>query len=444
MKKLFALLMIFAMALSFSACARIENLKDVALPPLPEISEEAESTPVPTATPVPTLLPVPQSVQETTNPKLANHVIVGVSSTRQEFFDPQNGTELILSFGYDTPIVYIEGNDAASAAINEYIAALDETYNTGNDYGVGTALGLNAMLEMATDHYGYVINSGLEGELGFELSAQRSAYITRADSDVISLVFHSYEYTGGAHGVYTECGYNFDTETGALLGLEDLSEDTEALKAHLADCMIKLYENDETGYYSECMPEGYIEDGDYASAIRAVIREGSWCLDQNGIIFFSDLYELGPYSSGITEFHVSYADIKSYIDEKWLPDEKTGEGEIKLLMLSEVEDGSAEIIDRVVVNDEGQQICLSAEGVIYDVKLSKVAYSDRFYETDQLWACSYMNDCMLQISTHIPEGMPELMVSYTDGDGIYHRLLITQSGVDGSLILAGDDIEAVG
>ena len=444
MKKIFALSLVLLMLIALCGCARVSKLKDVVLPPLPEVTQTVESTPTPVSTPVPTLLPVPESVAATYNPKLANHVIVGVNNTRQEFFDPQNGTELILSFEYDTPVVYIEGNDEASAEINEYIALLDETYNTGNDYGVGSALGLNAMLEMATDHYGYVINSGLEGELGFELSAERSVYITRADESLISLVFHSYEYTGGENGQYSVRGYVFNTETGKLMSLDDLASDSELLKKTVGDRMIALYEADEDGYFSSTMPEGYIENGDYAAAIRDVVRDGSWGLDQEGIILFSELNELGPASTGITVFHVPYSDVVGIVDDKWLPAEKHGEGAFSLLMLSELEDGSAEIIDRVVVDEDGQQICLAVDGIVYDVMLSEVAYYDRFYETDELWACSYMNDCMLQLSAGIPEGMPNLMISYTDGDEIRHRLLLTQSGEDGRFVLASDDIEAVG
>ena len=55
-----------------------------------------------------------------------------------------------------------------------------------------------------------------------------------------------------------------------------------------------------------------------------------------------------------------------------------------------------------------------------------------------------MNDCILQLDTVIPDGMPDLMVSYSDENGESHRLLLTQSGEDGSYILTGDNIEAVG
>jgi hypothetical protein len=54
-----------------------------------------------------------------------------------------------------------------------------------------------------------------------------------------------------------------------------------------------------------------------------------------------------------------------------------------------------------------------------------------------------MEDCALQIVTDIPEGMPELKLSYRDATG-EHELYLSQSGVDGSFIFVDGSIEAVG
>ena len=54
-----------------------------------------------------------------------------------------------------------------------------------------------------------------------------------------------------------------------------------------------------------------------------------------------------------------------------------------------------------------------------------------------------MTNCAVQISTVIPEGMPNLRISYRAEDGLRY-LYLTESGEDGSLILADDSIQAVG
>ena len=53
MKKLFCILISFSLAFSLCACG-FKNLKDIELPPLPQVTEEIV-TPKPTATPQPVI-----------------------------------------------------------------------------------------------------------------------------------------------------------------------------------------------------------------------------------------------------------------------------------------------------------------------------------------------------------------------------------------------------
>jgi len=95
------------------------------------------------------------------------------------------------------------------------------------------------------------------------------------------------------------------------------------------------------------------------------------------------------------------------------------------------------------VGDGEQTLYLIANGKAHDVRLTSVEYSGAFYETAQLWSCSVMEKCAVQVSTWIPDGMPNLKLSYRTADGL-QNLYLTQSGEDGSLILMDDSIEAIG
>ena len=77
------------------------------------------------------------------------------------------------------------------------------------------------------------------------------------------------------------------------------------------------------------------------------------------------------------------------------------------------------------------------------MRLTSVAYSGVFYETAQLWSCSLMENCAVQVSTWIPDGMPNLKLSYRNSEGL-QNFYLTQSGEDGSLILLDGRIEAIG
>ncbi len=445
MKKITAMILALALALALCGCGSLDNLKNVELPPLPDADAKPTETPPEATAVIDTSASMPESA-------LPQHVIVSVEKHSEEHYDPQNGDTLILSFSYETPRVYIEGCQEASNAVNEYIATVDETYYTGNDYGVGGESdeggmpgGVNGMLEAATDNYSYAVENGLT-DMALEFTSARTARVERIDSRALSMVYTTYIYTGGVHGSYFDTGYTFDAESGEYVTLEKLSGSFEELKKFLADYMIGLYTADKDGYYSERVFANMIPDGDVNAAIAALVRDGSWYFGDQGMVIYSSVYELGPYAAGIVVFTIPYSELAGHIDDRWLPAERTAEsGSLTLKAQSDVADGSVEIIDKVTVDAEGEALCLEAEGTVYDVRLASVEYSNRFYETAFLWACSYMSDCVLQLDAVIPDGMPKLMVSFSDASGSETRLLLTQSGEDGSYILVNDsDIEAVG
>ena len=432
MKKLITFLVLAALSVSLVGCAALDTLKKVELPPLPtpRAQETVEETPVPTAEPTP-------------ESRLPEHVVVGIRRSVNDCYDPENGSVKILTFSYDTPEVYIEGRAAATEAVNEYIARLDETYVTGNDYGVGTAEGMNILLEMAQDNYTVARENSLD--IPLEFASDRSARTERLDAKCLNIVFTNYLYTGGAHGNYGDMAYVFDAESGEVLTLDRLSGDAEGLKAFLAGELERLRTEDRDGYFSERITEDYFYDTTPAQALAELVRDGAWYFDDEGLCVFSSPYEIAPYASGIVEFHIPYAALTGHIDAKWLPEERMGEGKLSVAFAADIENGSTEVIDRVQANENGTELAVLVEGSIYQVTLSRVEYSGSFYETRRLWGCSYMKDCALQIAADIPDGMPNLMLTYLDAAGASHSLLLTQSGEDGSLILMdANEIQAIG
>ncbi len=429
MKKNISILL--AVALIFTLCA-CEGVGNVELPPLPTPTEEATqpSAAPETETPAPTEEPAEARPQ----------TIVAIKRTELEAFDPQYGTTLILSFDYDTPTVFIQDNSAAAEAINEYTALMDETYYTGEDYGDGMGTGYQNMLTMAEDNYNYL--STLEtADVIYEMASSQTVTVERNDAQVLTLLYNNYSFTGGAHGFYGERGYCFDAGTGELLTLDSISDDAEALKSFLAEKMVAILENDTE--LLERIDQTLIPEEGLSAMCTVLLRDGSWYFSRDGLVIFSDLYEYSSYAAGPIEFSIPYAELSGHVKAGYLPEQSKAECSLGVMEAAKMTDGSMEILDKVTVSAEGQELYFTVEGRIEDVKLASVEYSDKFYETAQLWSCSYMQDCALQIKTLIPEGMPDLMISYTDKDG-RHNILLTESGEDGSLILMDDSIEAVG
>jgi len=437
MKKIITVIICVIMLLSMAGCDQLEKLEAVELPPLPTASPEP--SPVPTASPEPK--PMEQKKETVV---LSNQVIVNNRRTEINEYDPAKGEELILTYAYDTPAVYIDGRDEASSKINEYIAYLDESFYTGNNHGQDTATyscGFNMMLELAQDNYSYVIGSDA-GDIPFEYTASRTVSAARADSAVLSLVYSVYQYTGGAHGIYADRAYVFDTLTGEELGLDDISNDYDSFAGFLVEYMDEMAENDPI--VSASIEPEFLKETENGPALSALLREGSWYFSDEGLVIFSDVYELGTYVQGMAEFIIPYSELAGKIDERFIPESRDGEAKLEIRRLEDITDGSTEICDLVVVDDDGEELCIIVEGTAYDVRISAVDYTDTFFETAQLWYTSYLQNSGVQIQCHIPEGMPKLMISCAGDNGETVRLLVSQSGKDGSPKLIREDISAVG
>ena len=420
-----------------SACSAVDGIGQIELPPVPTAATEE----------VPEPIPAENASQTETEHR---HITIGFDKTELQAYDPQNQTELILSFSYETPSVHIPGNVAAEDNINEFIALLNESYYTGDAYGLvydsGCAPGYNNMLTAAEDNYNYIINSAINfsgEEMSFELGNHRAVSVQRCDDEVISLLYYDYVNLGGVHGSYAYRGYNFSAASGDILSLDDISDDSAAMKAYLASYMVERVNGD-----AELQQRmlGFVDAEGVLSteeALSALLREGSWYLGDEGMYIFSDLYELGPYAAGIMEFLVPYSALEGYVKPEYIPVTSTESGSFSVVPAETMTESSKEIIDMLRLHEDGQTIYLVAEGAVRNVRLTRVEYFDRFYETEQLWHCSEMNNCVLQLVTLVPEGMPELKISYEDANG-KHEFYLSQSGVDGSFILVDGSVEAVG
>ncbi len=436
MKRLLTILLSVCLIFVLCGCEELEKLENIELPPLPTQT----TAPTPEVSPEPS--PEPEASIEPVYNEPDCQIIVNTINTAIEEFDPAEGKELILSYSYDTPVVYIEGRDNAAAKINESIALLDETHYTGNDHGMGDGTGgFNMMLEQAQDNFGYVYNTGTTG-VSLEFTASRTAGIERADGSVLTIVYDDYYFTGGENGTHYTRGYSFDTESGEKLSIDSLSQDAEAFRSFLVDAMLSMAESDEE--IAGKIDVSSAVNFSAADAFAGLLRDGSWYLDNNGLCIFSDASELGAYESGEVYFRIPYEQLEGWLIDRLIPAKRSGEAELSIGYLSDVQNGSVEIVDRVVADEDGEELCLSIIGTAYDVKLSTVDYTDGFFETAQLWYASYMSHSAIQVLTNIPEGMPNLMISYSDTQGENHRMLISQSGEDGSLQLVDDSIEAVG
>ena len=227
-------------------------------------------------------------------------------------------------------------------------------------------------------------------------------------------------------------------ESGELLTLDSVSLDAPAFAAYLADAMLDQVQSD-----PELRELIYVEDEDLDSALSALVREGSWFFDYDSIVIFSDDYELSSHAAGPISFRIPYDGAAAFLRPRFIPEAPAENAAFYVLPADQMVEGNTEIVDMVKISESGTSLYLLVNGSARDVRLTSVEYSGSFYETAQLWSCSVMHNCAVQIQTEIPDGMPNLKISFRSQDGV-KSLYLTESGEDGSLILTDDNIQPVG
>ena len=151
-----------------------------------------------------------------------------------------------------------------------------------------------------------------ESETFYGYSLYQTVTTARADDKVLSFRDDTYQYTGGAHGMFFREGINFDSQSGKRLALRDVVSDWDNFSTEATACVV---------YH---LKESYGEElfDDYVTSVEAMWEEGvepTWYLDASSLVIVIPEYLVGPYSIGTPEIHLSYVDFGHYIKDIYLP-----------------------------------------------------------------------------------------------------------------------------
>ena len=120
--------------------------------------------------------------------------------------------------------------------------------------------------------------------------------VTYQSSQLISVAIYSYVNSGGAHGNSNVTFFNFDA-SGKLLSFNDLFTDESELILKVKPYFEEETEGDTTSYF-------FGEEFHLPSNIG---------FNDEGVIFFYNVYEIASYADGVTEFTIPFEDIDSYL-----------------------------------------------------------------------------------------------------------------------------------
>lgn len=126
--------------------------------------------------------------------------------------------------------------------------------------------------------------------------------VTYQSPEIICIAINSYLNTGGAHGNMNISFLNFNPQTGEVLHTLDY------VKNHKA--FIKLAEK----YFNLELQEASDKDGfnDYFFGESFLLPENIG-FSEEGVILLYNVYEIAPYSEGITEFTIPFDEVLPYL-----------------------------------------------------------------------------------------------------------------------------------
>lgn len=412
MKKIISLLILSSLLLSGCSYRVFREAE-----PFPA---EVDSTSAPAATPA-TPEPEPGLSEE----EARNRVLVGYMD-QQQSYPSEDGTGSLLEFACRTPHVSLPGLDEQESSINAVLLSLTEEFINGSQVEGDIVVGVEELLQEAAEH-----RREMGSENWLPYARDREIYVARGDAAVLSFVYDGYTNRGGAHGITTRSGVNFDVEGGRELLFADLAADEEALRALCLQSMIEQARSlkDSRGLFD-----------DYESTLPLLIRDGNWYFSQSGLVIVANPYDIAPYVAGRIEFSISYKTLSGVIHERWQrPVKEIVQGGIDGSMASEQALGSSESLADLKLTTQGDEVILWANNSVYDVRINRVMYqeeSGEFAADTELFYASRMDDGeFLRLLLNLPEGLPNTSVSWRLPEGTLQRLLLSQSGEDGSLLL---------
>jgi hypothetical protein len=160
------------------------------------------------------------------------------------------------------------------------------------------------------DFHGEKFSDGdydLEDESGFQYYLDLKNTITYNGNNLVSFLVENEIFEGGAHGAHSVFGYVIDLNTG-----EYITEDTFAgtdYKKNLSEVIVKkIAEANKVTDPKQLEDKGYNNIGD-------IVPNGNFTIDEKGITYYFNEYEIAAYFIGITKVFIPYEELKIFITD---------------------------------------------------------------------------------------------------------------------------------
>ena len=137
---------------------------------------------------------------------------------------------------------------------------------------------------------------------------KRSIDVVYNTPPLLCLCFDELLFTGGAHPNYVQNYYNFDTESGKIMTLDDLvsAENKDSLTA-LAEKKFREIKN-----INSCVD---LDQAGYWFENNLFSLTDNFAITKDGLLFFYNSYEIAPYALGTTKLELPYEKIRYLLNK---------------------------------------------------------------------------------------------------------------------------------
>jgi hypothetical protein len=144
-----------------------------------------------------------------------------------------------------------------------------------------------------------------ESETDFQYYLILENKITYNRNNLVSFLVNSESFEGGAHGAHGIFGYVINLNTG-----EYITEDSFAgidYKKNISNILVKkIAESKKVSDPKQLENMGY-------NNIADIVPNGNFTIDEKGITYYFNEYEIAAYFIGITEVFIPYGELKAFI-----------------------------------------------------------------------------------------------------------------------------------
>lgn len=256
----------------------------------------------------------------------------------------------------------------------------------------------------------------------------------RIDPNVLSLYGTKSGYAGGAHPSHESTSVTYDLTTGRVLLLSDLLN-PGCNAADLTPLVIEVL---------EVISQNQYLYSDYTATVEerfghGLAVEDGWYLSGDGLCIFFSPYEIAPYATGEVKATIPYEKLNGLLRDQFFPVEKScAVGAVNAALWGDANQPQFEQFYDVVIDDEGETILLSTNGLVYDLTLEYGSWSSDgtvFYPSATVFAASSLSFSEAVIlHLYIPDVMSNMRLTYTTDEGTIQKYIF-QSGKDGSILL---------